>query len=238
LKQKKLLYFLLLSFFFLVLVSADKKEKKSLFYYNSFKKLDGIKLSHKPGIYSKPIELNIKVEKDKKITIETISNSISTISGVKFLINKPTVVKISSIGKDGIKHFFVGTYLVGIKHDLPIVSLVVDHNDFFPPNGIYDGTLEKSSPDGKSITKGRAWDKKPITGFAQFFFLNDLKEEDGGATTFIKDTYNRIYQDYSIIPKVGRVLLFEHDIEHEGSILKNGLKYCIRTDVMYSIKKK
>ena len=68
-------------------------------------------------------------------------------------------------------------------------------------------------------------------------YLNDLKEEDGGATTFIKDTYNRIYQDYSIIPKVGRVLLFEHDIEHEGSILKNGLKYCIRTDVMYSIKK-
>lgn len=68
-------------------------------------------------------------------------------------------------------------------------------------------------------------------------YLNDLKEEDGGATTFIKDAYNRIYQDYSVIPKVGRVLLFEHDIEHEGSILKNGLKYCIRTDVMYSVTK-
>jgi len=68
-------------------------------------------------------------------------------------------------------------------------------------------------------------------------YLNDLKEEDGGATTFIKDTYNRIYQDYSVIPKVGRVLLFEHNIEHEGSILNNGLKYCIRTDVMYSITK-
>lgn len=69
-------------------------------------------------------------------------------------------------------------------------------------------------------------------------YLNDVKEEDGGATTFIKDTYNRIYQDYSVIPKVGRVLLFEHDIEHEGSILKSGLKYCIRTDVMYSVTKK
>jgi Rps23 Pro-64 3,4-dihydroxylase Tpa1-like proline 4-hydroxylase len=68
-------------------------------------------------------------------------------------------------------------------------------------------------------------------------YLNDLKEEDGGATTFIKDKYNRIYQNYSVMPKVGRVLLFEHDIEHEGSILKNGLKYCIRTDVMYSITK-
>ncbi|NDC43443.1 MAG: 2OG-Fe(II) oxygenase [Chitinophagia bacterium] len=67
-------------------------------------------------------------------------------------------------------------------------------------------------------------------------YLNDVKEEDGGATTFTKDTYNRIDQDYSVIPKVGRVLLFEHDIEHEGSILKNGFKYCIRTDVMYSLK--
>jgi Rps23 Pro-64 3,4-dihydroxylase Tpa1-like proline 4-hydroxylase len=68
-------------------------------------------------------------------------------------------------------------------------------------------------------------------------YLNDLNEEDGGATTFIQDTNNRIYQDYSVIPKVGRVLLFEHELEHEGSILKNGLKYCIRTDVMYSVTK-
>jgi hypothetical protein len=67
-------------------------------------------------------------------------------------------------------------------------------------------------------------------------YLNDLDEENGGATTFIKDVYNKIYKDYSVIPKVGRVLLFEHDIEHEGSILKSGVKYCIRTDVMYSIK--
>ncbi len=66
-------------------------------------------------------------------------------------------------------------------------------------------------------------------------YLNDLKEEDGGATTFIENVYNGIYKNYSVIPKAGRVLLFEHDIEHEGSILKNGLKYCIRTDVMYSI---
>ena len=66
-------------------------------------------------------------------------------------------------------------------------------------------------------------------------YLNDLDEEDGGETTFIEDVYNGIYKNYSVIPKAGRVLLFEHDIEHEGSILKNGLKYCIRTDVMYSI---
>ena len=78
-------------------------------------------------------------------------------------------------------------------------------------------------------------DNSEISYITVQIYLNDLKEEDGGATTFIKDTYNKIYQDYSVIPKVGRVLLFEHELEHEGSILKNGLKYCIRTDVMYNI---
>jgi Rps23 Pro-64 3,4-dihydroxylase Tpa1-like proline 4-hydroxylase len=78
-------------------------------------------------------------------------------------------------------------------------------------------------------------DNSEISYITVQIYLNDLKEEDGGATTFIKNTYNKIYQDYSVIPKVGRVLLFEHEIEHEGSLLNNGLKYCIRTDVMYKI---
>jgi len=78
-------------------------------------------------------------------------------------------------------------------------------------------------------------DNSEISYITVQIYLNDVKEEDGGATTFIKDAYNRIYQDYRVIPKVGRVLLFEHNIEHEGSLLKNGFKYCIRTDVMYSV---
>jgi Rps23 Pro-64 3,4-dihydroxylase Tpa1-like proline 4-hydroxylase len=81
-------------------------------------------------------------------------------------------------------------------------------------------------------------DDSEISYITVQIYLNDLKEEDGGETTFIEDKYNGIYKNYSVIPKVGRVLLFEHDIEHEGSILKHGLKYCIRTDVMYCIEKK
>lgn len=67
-------------------------------------------------------------------------------------------------------------------------------------------------------------------------YLNDLNEDDGGATTIFKDPSNGIHQEYVITPKVGRVLLFEHKIEHEGSTLKNNVKYCIRTDVMYNTK--
>lgn len=73
-------------------------------------------------------------------------------------------------------------------------------------------------------------------------YLNDLNKKDGGATTFMTNAYNRkyngIFQDCSVIPKAGRVLLFEHNIEHEGSMLNNGIKYCVRTDVMYRITKK
>ena len=37
----------------------------------------------------------------------------------------------------------------------------------------------------------------------------------------------------SIHPKVGLALLFVHNIEHEGSLLEEGRKYAVRTDVMY-----
>ena len=58
-----------------------------------------------------------------------------------------------------------------------MVALVVDTNDFFPPNGIYNGHLKVDTAGGEPITIGKAWEKQPITAFAQFFFNNELKEE-------------------------------------------------------------
>ena len=34
-------------------------------------------------------------------------------------------------------------------------------------------------------------------------------------------------------PKTGMVLIFQHDLLHEGSELLKGRKYTLRTDVMY-----
>jgi prolyl 4-hydroxylase len=34
------------------------------------------------------------------------------------------------------------------------------------------------------------------------------------------------------VPEAGMVLLFEHRLMHEGSLLEAGVKYAIRTDVM------
>ena len=94
------------------------------------------------------------------------------------------------------------------------------------------GEYFKAHQDGYYIRP----DNSEISYITVQIYLNDLKEEDGGSTTFIKDTYNKIYQDYSVIPKVGRVLLFEHELEHEGSILKNGLKNIINQNHMLLVK--
>ena len=45
-------------------------------------------------------------------------------------------------------------------------------------------------------------------------------------------------QGLDVVPRAGSVLLFEHRLYHEGSLLVSGTKYAIRTDVMYTNKGK
>ncbi|XP_033751897.1 probable prolyl 4-hydroxylase 3 [Pecten maximus] len=53
----------------------------------------------------------------------------------------------------------------------------------------------------------------------------------GGETTFMNSPDKELCP---VVPKTGSVLVFQHDILHEGSTLIAGEKYTIRTDVMYS----
>ena len=46
----------------------------------------------------------------------------------------------------------------------------------------------------------------------------------GGGTKFIR---------YNVTPKMGSALIFRHDHRHEGSVIKSGTKYVLRTDIMY-----
>lgn len=55
-------------------------------------------------------------------------------------------------------------------------------------------------------------------------YLNDGYE--GGETTF---------NNITVKPKQGTVLLFFHDLEREGSSVKKGIKYVLRTDIMYRL---
>jgi len=60
-------------------------------------------------------------------------------------------------------------------------------------------------------------------------YLHDVPEENGGATTFIGDT-----DVLGVQPMQGSCLLFTQDLYHEGSKLTSGLKYTMRTEVMYT----
>jgi predicted 2-oxoglutarate/Fe(II)-dependent dioxygenase YbiX len=51
----------------------------------------------------------------------------------------------------------------------------------------------------------------------------------GGFTTFLSEGR---YLD--VKPRTGSILLFQHDIMHEGQTVTQGTKYLLRSDVMYS----
>jgi len=61
-------------------------------------------------------------------------------------------------------------------------------------------------------------------------YLHDVPEVCGGATTFHPGRASAVaYQ-----PEAGSALLFSQDLLHEGSLVKAGIKYTLRTEAMYS----
>jgi len=64
-------------------------------------------------------------------------------------------------------------------------------------------------------------------------YLHDVAVENGGATTFLFDGLSDDAKALPCQPGAGSVLLFTQDLLHEGSLLKGGLKYTLRTEAMY-----
>jgi hypothetical protein len=84
------------------------------------------------------------------------------------------------------------------------------------------GDYFKPHQDGSYTTP----DKTATSFYTLQLYLNDGFQ--GGATRFFCD--NDVMTD--CVPEAGMVLLFEHRLMHEGSLLEAGDKYVIRTDVM------
>ncbi len=60
-------------------------------------------------------------------------------------------------------------------------------------------------------------------------FMVYLNEDfQGGETVFVGS------QRTEIVPKTGMMLAFNHRIFHEGSVVRSGKKYVLRSDVMFS----
>jgi LysM repeat protein len=154
---------------------ADVKKEKTLHYFNSFKKIEGLKISHAPGIYNQNIEVTIQIPGVSDYSVVTSNAKGDVRRGKSFTISETCVLRISYDDTTGVKRNYIGNYIVNENHDLPIVSLAVDAHDFFPPTGIYEGHM--ALVDSVNTRIGRAWEKQPITGFAQFFFNGKMVDE-------------------------------------------------------------
>lgn len=64
-------------------------------------------------------------------------------------------------------------------------------------------------------------------------YLNNSIEFEGGKTLFYesKDT-TKIWASY--VPKQGDLIVFDHNVWHEGEILLKGEKFVLRSDILYS----
>ncbi|XP_071962181.1 uncharacterized protein [Antedon mediterranea] len=71
-------------------------------------------------------------------------------------------------------------------------------------------------------------DNSALTQITIQIYLNE--GFSGGSTTFLKQD-----ERVECVPKIGRVLVFEHQIRHEGSELFSGRKYAIRSDILYKM---
>lgn len=84
--------------------------------------------------------------------------------------------------------------------------------------------------------------RRIMTLFTMHVYLNDSRAEAGeaaelvgGATTFFsRDQKRRL----DVHPKAGRVLIFQHShLLHSGDDVKAGVKYTMRTDMLYEYVK-
>ncbi|KAL4230857.1 hypothetical protein ACF0H5_011231 [Mactra antiquata] len=114
-----------------------------------------------------------------------------------------------------IKEFIPETWMcrkvMGLNERLRFLKY--DPGEYFAPH--MDGVYRRDNNERSAIT-------------IQLYLNEGFK---GGSTTFMN--FNEEEKN-EVVPKTGMVLVFQHDIFHEGSTLLKGRKYSMRTDVMYS----
>ncbi|KQT24486.1 oxidoreductase, 2OG-Fe(II) oxygenase [Chryseobacterium sp. Leaf405] len=96
---------------------------------------------------------------------------------------------------------------------------ILDFNEMFRIYKYSPGQRFKMYRDGSYI---RNENEKSFYTF--MIYLND--DFEGGETEF--------ENLFTVAPKKGYALVFHHPLRHEGKTLISGLKYVLRTDVMYS----
>jgi hypothetical protein len=66
-----------------------------------------------------------------------------------------------------------------------------------------------------------------------------LSNNTEGPTNFYKEfPIENLYKKpvIQVFPSIGDIVLFEHELRHEGALLITEHKYSLRTDVLYTLK--
>eukprot|EP01132_Coremiostelium_polycephalum_P004710 gene4710-5882_t len=99
--------------------------------------------------------------------------------------------------------------------------------------------LCKYNPGGKFLAHyDGLYEKDKYTRSFLTFMIYLNGDVDGGNTRFLNAKLSAKDEGYvvaRVVPKVGSVLVFQHDLFHDGDTVQSGLKYIIRSDVMYSL---
>merc|ERR1711976_202589 len=114
--------------------------------------------------------------------------------------------------KSFIPEVWEGHAVIGANERLRILKY--HKGDYFKPHE--DGVYERPDGTQKSYITIQLYLNEGFTGGNTTFMSNSAYEDDVG-----------------VVPKTGSVLVFQHDILHEGSLLEDGIKYSMRTDIMY-----
>lgn len=137
-----------------------------------FRGLDsiGVHYSHVPGLYAAPIDLSFDLPKgySVKYVVGWDQASKEFLYRNPIRIDESTFISITVTDSIQKKYTYQANFIIGRDISLPVICLTVTPNDFFPPNGIYEGSVVKNGD--KLEASGNAFKKKPIRCFAEFFY--------------------------------------------------------------------
>jgi hypothetical protein len=129
---------------------------------------------------------------------------------------------------------FAGRLFDRIKQGLPWTQVMLGDRAKFVATGLNErmrvlrygpGNDFKMHRDGSY----RRPDGSEISFWTVMIYLNG--GYSGGSTLFYSDDG---LTSTPVIPKAGMVLVFDHELLHEGQKVQQGTKYAIRTDVMFA----
>jgi len=177
-----------------------------------------------------PIPINFRKKVEKDVIIEDLAPKLLPIVGsIKFAVlihNALTPAECKQMIDRAERGGFEDASIMGTRYNaLPIRS--VGLNERLRVLKYNQGEYLGPHCDTKFVRGPSCGDKAGETSHVSVHvYLNEKFK--GGQTRFHGGG-----RHYDVKPKTGSILLFDHNLLHQGVVLKAGKKYIVRTDVMY-----